>query len=78
MAKLVEVAVRKEVIVNTGNYENVKVAFEEKYAVEDGDDVDKVRANAVKSVNAALVDEVDAIENKVVRARSRAGRFGIM
>lgn len=77
MAKVSKIIVDKAVLVNTGNYENVRIGYAEEVTLEEGDDAKAERTRATERVDNVLRDEVDAIELKTRRANSKAGRFGI-
>jgi hypothetical protein len=77
MAKVNSIRVGKTVTVNIGNYENVRIETSVEMAIDTGDDVNAIRENAVKQVNAYISDEIDAVELKQRKATSKAQRFGV-
>lgn len=77
MAKVSSIRVGKTVTVNIGNYENVRIETSVEMAIDEGDDVAKVREKAMNEVNTYISDEVDGIELKQRKASSKAGRFGV-
>ena len=78
MSKVTQVTVKRDALINIGNYENVRVGVEETHVLEEGDTVEKVREVAMKSCNSYIAEEVDAIELKQRRQASKAGRFGVL
>lgn len=77
MAKVNSIRVGKTVTVNIGNYENVRIETSVEMAIDVDDDVNAVRENAMKQVNAYISDEIDAVELKQRKATSKAQRFGV-
>lgn len=79
MAKVKEVTVGKSVLVSLGqnSYENVRIELSLTMEIEEGDDVAKVRDDTMSRVNEYIRDEVDAVELKERRERSKAKRFGV-
>ena len=71
------VEVRKEVLVSTGQYENVRLAYAISRDVGADQTAAAVAATVTVEVNAYLRQEVDAIEFGKRKIDSKAGRFGI-
>ncbi len=76
---MAKVAVRKSVLISSGQYENVRVECEFETQIE-GDsvaDLQKEAGRLTEVANNYLREEVDAVELKTRKAQSKASRYGL-
>ena len=70
--------IRKEVLVSTDKYENVKIICEESAEFDDTETAEeRVRDRLSNRVDDYLRGEIDSIESGVRRAKSKATKYGL-
>ena len=60
---ITEFKIRKEVLVNTGNYENTKITHEMTYKVDDENEIEQARIHVTNRLDTYLNDQVRLIKS---------------
>ena len=67
-----EVKYGKEVLISTGQYENVKIKFERSVTLREGEDASFTSGSLRKFVNRQIIDEIVAMKTGEVTFRREA------